>query len=122
MGKSSLSDLYWTLTASAITLNGNNIESFYQPRFIVAGYVLATGAFGSSYGRIGFSSEKTGTGVYRITFNSSVGSVGYSVIGGLRNAAGYISYNGTAVGTVNILTYTTGGTPTDFAFNFYILT
>ena len=105
----------------AITLNGTDVSSFYQPKFIVAGYVLGTGVFGASYGRVGFTSSKSATGLYVITFNSNVGSVTYSVIGGLRNAAGYISYNGTASNAVNILTYTAGGTQTDFAFNFYIL-
>ena len=98
------------------------MSSFYQPKFIVAGYVLGTGVFGDSYGRVGFTSSKTATGTYKITFNSSIDSVLYSVIGGLRNTAGYLSYNSISTTGVNILTYTTGGVLTDFSFNFYILT
>ena len=69
---------------------------------------------------------KTGTGQYTLTFNSSVVSVVYSVIGGLRNGVGYISYNGTAATGVNILTYvfnptTQSYSQVDSAFKFYIL-
>ena len=67
-----------------------------------------------------FTVNKTGTGAYVFTWTPTIPS-SYIFIGNLRNAAGFVSFNGAGTGTLNCQTYNSSGTQIDNASGFHII-
>ena len=65
--------------------------------------------------------QRTGTGIYAINWSPSASNVNYLVMGNVRNAAGYVSFNGTSVGGCNILTYNASGALADLSSGCHVM-
>ena len=64
---------------------------------------------------------RTATGTYEIAWSPNINNFNYIVQGNVRNAAGYVSFNGTTVSGCNILTYNAAGVLADLACHFMIV-
>ena len=64
--------------------------------------------------------NRTATGTYAIAWSPNINNFNYIVQGNVRNAAGYVSFNGTTVSGCNILTYNAAGVLVDLACHFMI--
>ena len=66
------------------------------------------------------SVTRNATGTYAISWSPSIGSNNYLVQGNVRNAAGFVSFNGLTATGCNMLTYNAAGALADPSFHFMI--
>ena len=67
------------------------------------------------------SVTRTGAGTYTIVWSPSINNVNYITQGNVRNAAGYVSFNGTTVSGCNILAYNAAGAATDISSGCHVM-
>ena len=67
-----------------------------------------------------FTVNRTGAGAYVFTWTPSITS-SYIFFGNLRNAAGFVSFNGAGSATLNCQTYNATGTQIDVSSGFHIM-
>ena len=67
------------------------------------------------------SASRSATGTYVLPWTPSIGSTIYFVNGNVRNAGGFISFNGTDSTACNILTYSASGVLTDIASGCHVM-
>ena len=67
-----------------------------------------------------FTVNKTGTGSYRFDWTPAIPST-YVFFGNLRNAAGFVSFDGAGGATLKCLTYNATGTQVDVSSGFHVM-
>ena len=110
----------------ALQIGGTSTDTLYQQR----SWVQAVLPVATVNGPVTITSQsgvatltsgtRTGTGTYAIAWSPNINNFNYIVQGNVRNAAGYVSFNGTTVSGCNILTYNAAGVLADLACHFMI--
>ena len=116
-----------TLNATTLQEGGTSLSTLYQPKLWVAAQVsvssqVPTILAGSQTGRATLTGcSRTGVGTYQLTWDTATGTNNYTVYGLVRNAPGFVSFNGTVNTQCNFITYNASGTATDnLPFNVFI--
>ena len=103
----------------ALSIGGVSTDTLYQQRALIQaiipsattnGAVTVTAQSGTSTLT---SVNRTGTGVYAITWSPAAPNINYLVQGNTRTTPGFISFSGTTTTGCNILVYNTAGALTD---------
>jgi hypothetical protein len=104
----------------AVGATGQVDTAIYQQKPQISAYILANGTVSTNFGQktVSTASRTANSGIYPLVWTGSIGS-SYGIMGNIRNGIGFVSYNGTAGTSVNILTYNAAGTLTDLPFTFY---
>ena len=111
---------------TALQIGGTSTDTLYQQRSWVQAILPAATVNGSvtitSQSGVATltSVTRSGAGTYAIVWSPNISNVNYLVQGNVRNAAGYVSFNGTTVSGCNILTYNAAGVLADLACHFMI--
>ena len=111
---------------TSLRIGGTSTDTLYQQRL----WVQAALPVATVNGPVTITSQsgvatltsvtRTGTCTYAIVWSPSINNVNYMMQGNVRNAAGYVSFNGTTVSGCNTLTYTAAGVLADLACHFMI--
>jgi hypothetical protein len=119
-----------TINAStALQIGGVSSDTLYQQRaFIMA--VIPVGTTGQAVSGVSwngtatsFTVTKTGTGAYRFDWTPALPST-YVFMGNLRNAAGFVSFNGAGTAGLNCQTYNFSGSTVaqaDISSGFHVM-
>ena len=117
-----------TINAStALQVNGTSIATLYQQRAWIMAVIPSATVNGSvtvtaQSGVATITSvNRTSTGVYNITWSPAAPNFNYVLQGNVRNAAGFVSFNGLTTSACDILTYNATGALTDITAGFHIM-
>ena len=111
---------------TALQINGTNTNNLYQQRAYITA-VIPVGTTGQAVSGVSWSGaatsftvNKTATGTYVFNWTPSIPST-YVFFGNLRNAAGFVSFNGAGGATLNCLSYNATGTQVDVSSGFHVM-
>ena len=112
---------------NSLRIGGTSADMLYQQRVWVSAIIQSATVNGpvTITAQIGAATltsvTRSATGTYAIAWSPSIGTVNYIVQGNVRNAPGYVSFNGTAATGRNILTYNAAGAATDISSGCHVM-
>ena len=111
----------------ALQIGGTSTDTLHQQRAWIQAIIPSAAVNGpvtitAQSGVATLSASRSATGTCALTWSPNINNVNYLVQGNVRNAAGFVSFNGTALGGCNILTDNAAGALTDIASGFHVMT
>jgi hypothetical protein len=112
---------------TSLQIGGTSTDTLYQQRAWIQAIIPSSTVLGAitvtnqSGAATITSAQRNGTGLYAINWSPSINNLNYLVQGNVRNAAGYVSFNGTTVGGCNILTYNASGAAADIPSGCHVM-
>ena len=113
--------------STALQVDGPSIATLYQQRAWIMAVIPSATVNGSvtvtaQSGVATITSvNRTSAGAYNITWSPAAPNFHLIVQGNVRNAAGFVSFNGLTTTGCNILTYNATGSLTDITSGFHIM-
>ena len=112
-----------TINATSLQENGVDIDTLFVARPCFGVYIVTTGTVSNSVGQKTVSCNKTGTGVYNLSWAGSHPSgSNYLINATIRQGGGiggYIVFNSITSTSLTVNTFNTSGVATDMAFNIF---
>ena len=111
------------LNAPVLRISNTDITTLFQPRVWIQAVIPSASTNGpvtitAQTGTATLTSvNRRAAGTYAIAWSPNINNFNYIVQGNVRNVAGYVSFNGTALTGCNILTYNATGALTDAMFH-----
>ena len=110
----------------ALQIGGTSTNTLCQQRAWIQAIIPSAAVNGpvtiaTQSGVATLSASRSATGTYALTWSPNINNTNYLVQGNVRNAAGFVSFNGTVLGGCNILTYNAAGALTDIASGCHVM-
>ena len=111
---------------NSLRIGGTSTDTLYQQRAWIQAIIPSAAVNGpvtitTQSGVATASASRSATGTYALTWSPNINNGNYLVQGNVRNAAGFVSFNGTTLGGCNILTYNAAGALTDIASGCHVM-